>query len=63
MQDREYGAIGDGIEKFVGVPCRGQRSCFRLAVADDAGDNKFRIVEYRPEGMAERISEFAAFVN
>ena len=34
MQDRQHRAIGDGIEKLVGLPRRRQRTCFRLAIAD-----------------------------
>ena len=45
------------------MPRRGQRSRFRLAVTDDAGDNQLRIVEYGAERMAERIAQLAAFVN
>ena len=36
---------------------------FRFTVADDAGDDQIGIVERGPEGMAERIPQFAAFVN
>ena len=63
MQDRQDRAIRDGIEEFVGLPGRRQRTGLRLAVADDAGDDQFRIVEGRAEGMAQRIAELAAFVN
>jgi hypothetical protein len=40
-----------------------QRSGFSLAISDDAGDDEIRIIEYRPERMAERIAEFAALVD
>ena len=63
MQDRQHGAIGDRIEKLVGLPGGRQRTRFRFAVADDAGDDQIGIVERGPEGMAERISQLAAFVN
>ena len=63
MQDRQHRAIGGGIEKLVGMPCRGQRSGFRLAIADYASDDKIGIIEHRPERMAERIAQFAAFVD
>ena len=53
MQDRQHRAVGDRIEKFVGMPCRGEGSGFRLAIADDTGDDQARIVEHRPERMAE----------
>ena len=42
VQDRQHRAIGGGIEKLVGMPRRRQRPGFRLAVADDAGDDRDR---------------------
>src|SRR5664280_1168800 len=63
MQDRQYGAVGDRVEQLVGLPCRGQRSGFRLAVTDDAGDDQIGIVERGSEGMAERIPQLATFVE
>ena len=63
MQDRQHRAVGGRIEKLVGMPRRGQRSGFRLAVADDAGDDEIGIVEHRPERMAERIAQLAALVD
>jgi hypothetical protein len=49
MQDRQHGAVGYRIEELVRVPCGGQRTGLRLAVADDAGDYEIGIVERRPE--------------
>jgi hypothetical protein len=63
MQDRQHHAVGGRIEELVGVPGRGQRAGFRLAIADDAGDDEIGIVEHRPEGMAERIAELAALMD
>ena len=63
MQDRQHGSIGNRIEKLVGLPCGRQGAGFRFTVADDAGDDQIGIVERGPEGMAERISQLAAFVN
>ena len=34
VQDRQHRAVGDGIEKLVGLPRRRQRTGFRLAIAD-----------------------------
>ncbi len=45
------------------MPCGGQRTCFRLAVADDAGHDKIGIVEHRSESMAERITQLAPLVD
>ena len=45
------------------MPARGQRAGFRLAVADDARDERIGIVEHRAERVAERIAELAALVD
>ena len=47
VQDRQHGAVVDGIEELVRVPTGGQRPGFRLAVADDAGDEQIGVVEAR----------------
>jgi hypothetical protein len=63
VQDRQHRAVAGGIQELVGMPGGGQRAGLRLAVADHAGDDQGRIVEHRPEGMAERIAQLAAFVD
>ena len=63
VQDRQNRAVRDRIEEFVGLPGGRQRARFGLAVADDAGDDEARIVERGAEGVAQRISEFAALVD
>ncbi len=45
------------------MPARGERAGLRLAVADDAGNDQIRVVERRPEGVHERVSELPAFVD
>jgi len=45
------------------MPRGGQRSGFRLTVADDAGDDEIGMVVHRPERMAERIAQLAALVD
>ena len=45
------------------MPGGGQRAGLGFAVADDAGDDQFGIVERGPEGMADRISQLAPFVD
>ena len=52
MQDRQHRAVSCRIKKLVRMPRRGQRSGFRLAIADHAGDDEIGIVEHRPERMA-----------
>ena len=63
MQDRQHRAVGGRIEELVGVPRRGQRPGFRLAIAYHAGDDQIGIVEHRPERMAERIAELATLMD
>ena len=63
MKDRKHRAIARRVEKLVGVPAGGQRAGFRLAVADDAGDDQIRIVESGAIGVEQRIAQFAAFMN
>ena len=63
VQNGKDRAIGHGIEKLVGLPCSRQWSRLCFSVADDAGDDQIGIVERSPERVAERISEFTAFVN
>src|SRR6185437_5883737 len=55
--------VGGGIQELVAVPARGQRTGLRLAVADDTGDGEIRIVEYRAEGVTQRIAELASLVD
>ncbi|MGY4362179.1 hypothetical protein ACVW0J_008672 [Bradyrhizobium sp. i1.7.7] len=52
-----------GIEELVRVPGRRERAGFRLAIADDAGDDQVGIVECGAIGMHQRVAEFAAFVD
>jgi hypothetical protein len=40
MQDRQHRTVGGRIEKLVGMPGRGQRAGFRLAIADHARDDQ-----------------------
>ena len=63
MQDRQHRTVGGRVEKLVGVPRRGQRPGFGLAIANDTGDDEVGIVEHGPERMAERIPQLPTFVN
>src|SRR5579863_5251048 len=63
VQDRQHGSVANWVEKLVRLPCGRQRASFRFTVADDAGDDELGIVERRPEGMAKRVPQLAAFVN
>src|SRR5438876_9773737 len=63
MQEGQHRAIGRRIEKLVGMPCSGERPGFRLAIADDAGDDEIGVIEHSAERMAERIAQLTALVN
>ena len=63
MQNRQHRPIRGRVEEFIGMPGRRQRACFGFAIADNASDNKVRVVKHSAERMAERIAEFAAFVH
>ena len=63
VQDRQHGAVGGGVEKLVGMPRRGERPRFRLAIADHAGDDEIRIVEDGAERVAERVAQLAPLVD
>jgi hypothetical protein len=53
VQYRQHHPIGGWIEELIGVPGRGERPGFRLAIADHAGDDEIGIVEHRTERMAQ----------
>ena len=63
VQYRQHCPVGDRTQELVGVPRGRQRTRLGLAVTDDAGDDEIGIVERGPEGMAERVPEFATFVD
>ena len=62
VQDRQHCSVGRRIEELVGMPGGRQWSGFRLAVADDAGDDQVGIVIRSPVRVRDRIPQFAAFV-
>ena len=47
VQDRQHRAVGHRIEELIGMPRGRQRTRFRLAIADDAGDDQVGTVEDR----------------
>src|SRR5262249_12896343 len=62
VKDGQYRPVPRRIEEFVGMPARRQRSSFRFAVADDAGNDQIGVVERRSVGVRDGIAELAAFV-
>src|SRR5262249_5967874 len=63
VENWEHTTIAGRVEEFVAVPAGGKRPRLGLTVAHNASDDEVRVVESGPIGMAERIAEFAAFVN
>ena len=63
VQNWQHRAVRFRIQEFVGMPRGSQRRRFCLAVANDAGDDQIGIVECGTKGMAQRITQLAAFVN
>ena len=63
MKDRQHRAVARRVQEFVGVPAGGQCAGFRLAVADDAGDDQIGIVEGGAIGVEQGIAQLAAFVD
>ena len=53
----------DRIEKLVRVPAGRERSGFRFAITDDAGDEQIGIVERRAKGVRQRVAQFPTLVN
>ena len=63
VQDRQHRAVRHRVEELVGVPAAGERPGLRLAVPDHAGDDELRVVERRPVGVRQRVTELAALVD
>ena len=63
VQDGQHGAVARGIQELVRMPGRGQGAGLRFAVADDAGRDQIRVIEYRAERVSQGIAQFAAFVD
>ena len=61
MQDRQHRAVARGVRELVGMPARRQRAGLCLAVTDDAGDDEVGVVERRPVGVGQRITQLTAF--
>ena len=63
VQDRQHRSVANRVEKLVGLPGGRQGTRFRFAIANHARNDQPGIVERGAEGMADRVPEFAAFVN
>ena len=63
IEDRQHRAVANRIDELVRMPRGGERPGLRLAVADDARDDEFRVVERRAVGVRQAVAELAAFVD
>ncbi len=63
VEDRQDRAVVDRVEELVRMPGGGQRPRFRLAVADDTGDQQAGVVECGSVGVGEGVAELAALVD
>ncbi len=63
VQDRQNGTVADRVEELVDVPAGRERPGLRFAVADDRGDNQVGVVERRPAGVGQDVTEFAALMD
>ena len=63
MKNWKHRAIVCGIKKFVDVPARREWPGFSFAIADDAADKQVGVIERGSASMAQRVAQFAAFMN
>src|ERR1017187_4973115 len=63
MKDRQDRAVSGRIDEVDRLPASFERTCFGLAIPDNAGDNQIWIVEGRAECMDQRVSKLSAFVH
>lgn len=63
MEDGQDGTVGDGVEEFVGVPARGQRTRLGFTITDNGQGDGVGMVEDGTKGMGDGVAEFTTFVN
>src|SRR5271170_1803908 len=63
MEDGQYCAIPNRVQKFADVPGGRQWAGLRFAVTDDGCDNQVGIVECRAAGVGEYVSQFTPFMD
>ena len=63
MQDRQYSSVRAGVEKFVGMPRRGQRPGLCFSIPNHAAGDEIGIVKHRAIRMKQRIAQLTTFVN
>ncbi len=63
VQNRQHGAVADGVDELVRMPRGGERSRLGLAVPHDAGDDQIGVVERHAVGVREAVAELAALMD
>src|SRR5450432_1658974 len=63
VQDGQHGSVPRRIQKLDALPASFKRAGFGFAIADHASHNQVGIVESRPKGMYQGITQFAAFMH
>src|SRR4029450_6129190 len=63
IQDGQYSAVSNGIEKFVDVPRGGERPCFGFAITHDRRDDQVGIIERSAARVRQNIAQLATFVD
>src|ERR1700730_2192364 len=63
MENRQYRAIANRVEEFVGMPRRCERPGFGFTIANDCDGDQFGIVEGGAVCVREAIAEFSALVD
>lgn len=63
VQNGQHGAIDNGVEELVAVPCRCQRASLGLAVAHHGQSDEVRVVEHRAESVRDGVAELTTFVD
>src|SRR5919198_949674 len=63
MQNGQYGAIGDWVEKFVRMPCGRQWARLGFTVPDNASDDQIGMVEGGAERVRQGVAKLASLMN
>src|SRR6476469_4743145 len=63
IQDGQYGAISNRIEKLVDVPRSSQRTSLGFAITDNSRDNQVGVVEDSTACVRQYVSQFPAVMN
>src|SRR6476619_1939153 len=63
IQDGQYCAVANGIEKLVDVPGSSQWTSFSFAITDHCRDDQVGIIERSAARVRQNITQLASFVD